>query len=84
MALRGRRRPTAAVPAGPEPADQPTSWRDLFDPDEPLPPDGLPASWCHCLPDQAQTQDEHDAMHAWEWRIASARRRFHALDDPED
>lgn len=83
MALRGRRRPTVATSIDPDPADGPAHWRDLFDPDEQLPDAGLPPWWCSCPPDSGQTQEQHDDMHAWEWRIASARRRFAALTDPD-
>lgn len=88
MAMRARRRPTTATTPDPEPTDQPTSWRDLYDPEEPLPVGGLPAHYCAgdtCWSrSEGLSDEEHAARHAHEWRRAAARRRFHALDDPKD
>lgn len=82
MALRARRRSPEPAPAAAVDHDTPQHWRDMFDPDEPLPPEGLPPGWCHCQPEPGQTAEQHDAQHAWEWRIAQARGRFQALTDP--
>lgn len=82
MALRGRRRSPQTPPTTEVDDDTPRTWRDCYDPDEPLPPEGLPEYRCHCDPEPGQTPEQHQAVHAWEWRIAQARRRFHALTDP--
>lgn len=81
MALRARRRPAAALTTTTTPDEDagPSHWRQLYDPDEPLPPEGLPSYRCHCTPEPGQTPEQHQAVHAWEWRIAQARRRFHDL-----